>query len=129
LLFTEPTSFFLQVQRLLNALHEQNMNFNFQPLSTLVFLVPYKHSPIESCSSFEDLSAYILWFHIDRCKFFVHLRSLNVRHFEMVSNYGIKNVWRRGPLRWNDLCTKRHNNIDGSKVIRYGQNADPINKI
>jgi hypothetical protein len=44
-----------------------------------VFLVFRKSDLIESCSSFEDLSAHKISLpHIDQCKFCIHLRSLNI---------------------------------------------------
>jgi hypothetical protein len=54
-----------------------------------VFFVFDKNCLIKSCSSFEVLSVYkISWSHVDWCKFCIHLRSLNVRHFEMVEGTG-----------------------------------------
>jgi hypothetical protein len=56
-----------------------------------VFFVFDKNDLIKSCSSFEDLSGNkILWSHVEWCKFCIHLRSLNVRHFGMLARYGIK---------------------------------------
>jgi hypothetical protein len=56
-----------------------------------VFFVFDKNGLIKSCSSFEDLSVYkISWSHVEWCKFFIHLRSLNVRYFGMVEDTGLK---------------------------------------
>jgi hypothetical protein len=30
------------------------------------------------------------WSHVDWCKFCIHVRSLNVRHFGMIKNYGVE---------------------------------------
>jgi hypothetical protein len=58
------------------------MNFNIQTAAMFVFFVFDKNGLIKSCSSFEDLSVYkILWSYVEWCKFCIHLRSLNVRHF------------------------------------------------
>jgi hypothetical protein len=46
---------------------------------------------IKSCSSSEDLSEYkISWSYLDWCKFYIHLKSLNIRHFEMVAAMALK---------------------------------------
>jgi hypothetical protein len=74
------------------------MNFNIQTAATFVFFVFDKNSLIKSCSSFEDLSVYkILWSHVDWCKFCIHLRSSNVRHFGMVEGTGLKSTASRSP--------------------------------
>jgi hypothetical protein len=62
---------------------KQNMNFNFQPSSTLAFLVFHVNDLIKSCSFFWA-ECKMLWSHIDWCKFCIYLRSLNVCHFGMV---------------------------------------------
>jgi hypothetical protein len=68
---------------------KQTMNFIIQTAAMFVFFVFDKTSLIKSCSSFKDLSVYkISWSHVDWCKFCIHLRSLNVRHFEMVEGTG-----------------------------------------
>jgi hypothetical protein len=67
----------------------KTMNFNIQTAAMLVFFVFDKNGLIKRCSFFEDLSVYkISWSHVDWCKFCIHLRSLNVRHFEMVEGTG-----------------------------------------
>jgi hypothetical protein len=43
---------------------------------------PSENWVIKSCSSCEYLSAYkMTWSHVAWCKFCIHLRRLNVRHF------------------------------------------------
>jgi hypothetical protein len=55
-----------------------------------VFFVFGKTDLMKSCSSFEDLSVYkISWSHVDWCKFCIHLRSLNVRHFGILEDTGL----------------------------------------
>jgi hypothetical protein len=72
------------------------MNFNIQTAATFVFFVFDKNGFIKICSSFEDLTVYkISWSHVDWCKFCIHLRSLNVRHFEMVEGTGLKSTASR----------------------------------
>lgn len=45
---------------------KQNMNFNFKPLSTLLFSVFHKTGMNNICSNFENVSANeISWFHIN----------------------------------------------------------------
>jgi hypothetical protein len=94
------------------------MNFNILTAAMFVFFVSDKNGLIKSCSSFEDLSVYkILWSHVGWCKFCIHLRSLNVRHFGMVEGTGLK-VRRQGHLQWHDHTTAFHKNLPiGSKVI------------
>jgi hypothetical protein len=76
------------------------MNFNIQTAAMFVFFVFDKNDLIKSCSSFEDLSVYkISWSHVDWCKFFIHLRSLNVRHFRMVEGTGLKSTASRSPSK------------------------------
>jgi hypothetical protein len=63
---------------------KQSMNFNIHTAAMFVFFVSDKNGLIKSCSAFEDLSVYkISWYHVDWCKFCIHLRSLNV-HFGML---------------------------------------------
>jgi hypothetical protein len=61
-----------------------------------VFFVFDKNGLIKSCSSFEDLSVYkISRSHVEWCKFCIHLRSLNVHHFVMVKDTGLKSTASR----------------------------------
>jgi hypothetical protein len=70
---------------------KQTMNYNIQTAAMFVFFVFDKNGIVKSCSSFEDLSVYqISWSHVDWCKFSIHLRRLNVRHFGMVKDTGLK---------------------------------------
>jgi hypothetical protein len=62
---------------------EQTMNFNIQTAAMFVFYFFDKNDLIKSCSSFEEVYK-ISWSHVDWCKFCIHLRILNVRHFGMV---------------------------------------------
>jgi hypothetical protein len=85
-----------------------------------VFFVLDKYGLVKSCSSIEEnLSVYkISWSHVDWCKFCIHLRRLNVRHFGMVGGTGLISR-RRGHLQWHDLPNEFHKNLPlGSKVIR-----------
>jgi hypothetical protein len=51
------------------------------------FFVLHKSGHIKSCLSSEDLLEYkISWSYIDWHKFYIHLKSLNVRHFGMVAD-------------------------------------------
>jgi hypothetical protein len=81
---------------------KQTMNFNIQMAAMFVFLFLTKIVLLKSCSSFEDLSVYkISWSHVDWCKFFIYLRSLNVRHFGMVEGTGLKSTASRSPsMAW-----------------------------
>jgi hypothetical protein len=101
------------------------MNFNIQTAAMFVFCVFDKNSLIKSCSSFDDLSVYkISWSRVDWCKFCIHLRSLNVRHFGMVKGAGLESR-HRGHLQWHDLRTEFHKNLPiGSKVIRGDTQTD-----
>jgi hypothetical protein len=79
------------------------MNFNIQLSAMFVFLVFDKNGLIKGCSSFEDLSVFkISCSHVDWCKFYIHLRSFNVRHFGMVESTGSRS------LQWHDLPTEFH---------------------
>jgi hypothetical protein len=61
---------------------EQTMNFNIQLAAMFVFFVSDKNCLTKSCSSFEELSIFkTLRSHVDWCKFCIHLRRLNDRHF------------------------------------------------
>jgi hypothetical protein len=63
----------------------QNVNFKFKLPAMFPFFVFRKNAPIKSCSSSEDLSEYkISGYYVDWCKFYTHLKSLNVGHFVMV---------------------------------------------
>jgi hypothetical protein len=74
------------------------MNFNIQLVAMFVFFVFDKNCLIKSCSSFEYLSVYrISCSHVDWCKFFIHLRSLNVCHFGMVEGMRLKGTASRSP--------------------------------
>jgi hypothetical protein len=74
------------------------MNFNIQTAAMFVFFVSYKNGLTKSCSSFEDISVYkISWSHVEWCKFCIHVRSLNVRHFGMVKYTGLKNTASKSP--------------------------------
>jgi hypothetical protein len=66
----------------LHKTKQQNMNFNFQQPSTFVFMVLHRNVLIKSYSSFAVLSAYkIPRYHVDCCKFCIHVKTLNVCHF------------------------------------------------
>jgi hypothetical protein len=63
-----------------------------------VFFCFDKDGLIKSCLFFEDLSVYkISWYYVDWCKFCIHLRSLNVRHFGMVEVTGLVSTVSRSP--------------------------------
>jgi hypothetical protein len=63
-----------------------------------VFLVFGTNGVFKSCSSFDDLSVYkSLWSHVEWCKFCIHLRSLNVLHFGIVEDTGLKSTASRSP--------------------------------
>jgi hypothetical protein len=81
---------------------KHTMSFNIQLAAMLVFFVFDKIGLIKSCSSFEDLSVYKMsWSHVDWCKFYIHLRSLNVRHFGMVEGTGLESTASRSPsMAW-----------------------------
>jgi hypothetical protein len=69
----------------MSYLRENYTSFDFQPPVMFSFLGFHENGLVESCISFEDLSAYKLsWSHVDWCKFCIHLRCLIVRHFWMV---------------------------------------------
>jgi hypothetical protein len=75
---------------------KQSMNFNIQTAVMFVFFVFDKNGLIKSCSSLEDQSVYkISWSHFNWCKFCIHLRSLNVRHFGMFEGTGLKSTASR----------------------------------
>jgi hypothetical protein len=79
---------------------KQTINCNIQLAAMFVFFVFDKDGLISSCSSFEDQSVYkISCSHVDWCKFCIHLRSLNVRHFGMVEDTRLKSTASRSPLR------------------------------
>jgi hypothetical protein len=64
----------------------QNVNFKFQKPAMFLFFVFHKSGLIKSCSSSEDLSEHKMsWSYVDWCKFYTHLKSLNVRYFGMVA--------------------------------------------
>jgi hypothetical protein len=81
---------------------KQTPNFNIQTAAMFVLFVFDKNGFIKSCSSFEDLSVYkISWSHVDWCKFCIHLRNLNVRHFGMVGDTGLKSTASKSPsMAW-----------------------------
>jgi hypothetical protein len=116
--FTKPK--FICQYATVHELSPQNklwiLTFNWPPCS--YFFVFDKNGLIKSCSSSEDLSVFkISCYHVDWCKFCIHLRSLKVRHFGMVEGTGLK-VRRRDHLQWHDLPTKFHKNLPiGSNVI------------
>jgi hypothetical protein len=80
---------------------KRNMNFNIQPPTMFIFVVFHKTGLVESCSSFEDLSAYKMsltpadWFN-----FCIRLRSLNVRHFGTIKATGLKIM----ASRWSSMA-------------------------
>jgi hypothetical protein len=63
-----------------------------------VIFVFDKNGLIKNYSFFEDLSVYkISWSLVDWCKFCIHLRSLNVRHFGMDEGTGLKSTASKSP--------------------------------
>jgi len=55
------------------------------------FFVYCKSGIIKSCSSPEDLSDYkISWSYVDWYTFYIHLKSLNIRHLGMVAATALK---------------------------------------
>jgi hypothetical protein len=102
---------------------KQNLNFNFQPPTTFVFFVSLKSNFTKSCSSFEEISAYIISEpRVDWCKFCNRLRSLNVRHFGMVVTTRLK-LWHRGRLQRHGLPTEFHENLPFGSKIDGGQHT------
>jgi hypothetical protein len=81
---------------------KQTMNFNIQTAAMFVFFVFDKSGLIKSCLSFEDLWVHkISWSHVNWCKFYVHIRSLNVRNSVMVEVPGLKGTASRSPsMAW-----------------------------
>jgi hypothetical protein len=74
------------------------MNFNIQTAAMFILFVFDKNGLNKSFSSFEDLSEYkISWPHVDWYKLYIHLRSLNVRHFGMVEGTVLKSTATRLP--------------------------------
>jgi hypothetical protein len=67
------------------------MYFNIQLPAMFAFLVFCKSGITKSCFSIEDLSVYkISWSRVDWCKFCIHFKSLNTRHFGMVTATALK---------------------------------------
>jgi hypothetical protein len=63
--------------------------------------IPEDSEPIKICSSSEDPSEYKLsWSYVDWCKFFIHLRSSNVRHFGLVTDTALEIVASRLHPYW-----------------------------
>jgi hypothetical protein len=76
----------------------QNVNFKFKPPAIFPFFVFRKSGLIKSCSSPEDLSEYKMsWSYVEWCKFYIHLKSLNVRHFGMVAATTLQIMASRSP--------------------------------
>jgi hypothetical protein len=99
------------------------MNFSFQPPVMFVFLAFRKKCIFfcKSCSSSEDQPEYkIAWPYLDWCKFCIHLRSLNVRHFGMVAATALK-LWHRGHLQWHDFPNEFYRNYQLLKKCIGGQ--------
>jgi hypothetical protein len=64
-----------------------------------LFLGFHKNGLIKSFSYSEDLSEYkFSWSYVEWCKFCIHLRRLNVRHFEMFGAMELKVMASRSPL-------------------------------
>jgi hypothetical protein len=84
---------------------EQNtINYKFKPPSTSVFLVSQKMVLLKVVLPLNIYRNTKVQSRIDWCKFCIHLRSLNVRHFGMVEAMGLE-VWLRDHLQWHDLLT------------------------
>jgi hypothetical protein len=64
--------------------------------SVSIYLTTQQHIPEDSelikiSSSSEDPSEYkISWPYVDWCKFFIHLRSSNARHFGLVTDTALE---------------------------------------
>jgi hypothetical protein len=86
---------------------KQTMNFKIQLAAMFVFFVFDKNGLIKSSSSFEDLlENKSLCSHVDWCKFYIHLRSLNVHHFGMVEGTGLRSTASRSPsMAWPPYWT------------------------
>jgi hypothetical protein len=70
-----------------------------------------KSGLVKSRLSPEDLSeCNTSWSYIDWRKFYIHSKSLNVRHFGMVAATALK-LWLHGCLQWHDLPTDFHKNL------------------
>jgi hypothetical protein len=83
-----------------------------------VFLALHMNGKIKICSAFEDLSAYKMSLsHVDWCKFCIHLRSLNVRHFRMFQATGLRSVVSRSPPTVYPRRRVSYNQLIGSEVI------------
>jgi hypothetical protein len=94
----------LSVLRSRVAFINQNMNSKFQPPPCSYFRFLTKNGLIKSCPSFEDVSACkISWSHVDWFKLCTHLRSLNVRHFEIIEAMGLNIVTSRSSLMASSL--------------------------
>jgi hypothetical protein len=89
---------------------KQKTNFNFQPLSTFVFLGFNKNDPIKGCSSLEDLSAYKIEWSTLTGEFCIHLITSDIYHFGIDEVTGLE-LWRRGHLKRQDLPAEFHENL------------------
>jgi hypothetical protein len=77
---------------------KRNVYFKFQLPAIFVCLVFHKSDPIKSCSSFEGPSGCeISPFRFNWCKFYIHLRNLNVRYIDIVEATELKIVTSRSP--------------------------------
>jgi hypothetical protein len=68
-----------------------SINLKFQLPAMFIFFVSRNIYVTKSCLSADCLSACkCSWSYVHWCKFYVQLRSSNVRHFEMVEATGLK---------------------------------------
>jgi hypothetical protein len=80
---------------------KQTVNFKFQPPVMFVFVVSHKSGLIKSCWPSEDLSEHKIWWsYVDWWMFCIHLGSMNVWHFGMVSAILNIRVSRLPSLTW-----------------------------
>jgi hypothetical protein len=90
---------------------KQNINFNIPPNSTFIFLVFHNNGLVKIFPSLDDLPSHNIFFsYRDRCKFFLHLKSLNARYYWMVEISGLKIMASRSPSM-TCLLTKFHKNL------------------
>jgi hypothetical protein len=99
----------------------QNVKFKFQPSAMFPFFVfSRKSCLIKFFLSSEDLSEYkISWSYFNLYNYYIHLKSLNVRHFGMDAATILK-LWRRGHVQWYDFSTEFHKSLPTGSEVNAG---------
>jgi hypothetical protein len=109
-----------------NVLHVLLLRKNLQRRIPLLLNIGFRqwdtlfHNIRFVCSTTNETKLNPCYLTADWCRFFNHLRSLNIPHFKVAEAMRLKKLWRWGHLQWRDRPEFHENLRTDSEVIIGG---------